>query len=198
MNITYTGQSALTPAQLKKFEAKLEKIGKMLDRDGDKSAHVIIATVRHLTRVEITINYYSRTAVVNASDSDVQQAAFSALDKLEKQILKQRDKWRDVNRRPAAKTMRTPVIPPAVEAPAPVAKPKSKTAVKVKALPSSDSKAGRIYRVNNHGNRKPMTVDEALLELSDGQHYVVFRDAGTDRTNVLVKRDDGHFDLIEG
>mgnify|MGYP000608831001 CR=1 FL=1 len=197
MNITYTGQSALTPAQLKKFEAKLEKVGKMLDRDGDKSAHVIITAVRHLTRVEITINYYSRTAVVNASDPDVQKAAFSALDKLEKQILKQRDKWRDINRRPAAKSMRTPVVPSA-EAPAPAAKAKSKPAVKLKALASSDSKAGRIYRVNNHGNGKPMTVDEALLEISDGQNYVVFRDAGTDRTNVLVKRDDGHFDLIEG
>jgi putative sigma-54 modulation protein len=41
-----------------------------------------------------------------------------------------------------------------------------------------------------------MTLDEALLQM-DNRDYVVYRDAATDRVSVLLRRRDGHFDLIE-
>jgi hypothetical protein len=45
--------------------------------------------------------------------------------------------------------------------------------------------------------RKPMTVDEAMLEIGkDG--YLPFRDADTGSVSVLIRRVDGHFDLVEG
>ncbi|MBM3775888.1 MAG: hypothetical protein FJW37_12110, partial [Acidobacteria bacterium] len=56
----------------------------------------------------------------------------------------------------------------------------------------------RVFRVNSHPDRKPMTLDEALLEMESGRHYLVFQDAGTERLNVLLRRPDGHFDLVEG
>ena len=42
-----------------------------------------------------------------------------------------------------------------------------------------------------------MTVDEAMLEIEASQDYMVYRDARTDRVTVLMRRPDGHFDLIE-
>ncbi len=42
-----------------------------------------------------------------------------------------------------------------------------------------------------------MTLEEALLELDTGREYVVYRDAETDRVAVLLRRPDGHFDLVE-
>jgi putative sigma-54 modulation protein len=54
----------------------------------------------------------------------------------------------------------------------------------------------RIYRVN-HQRRKPMTLDEALMEMEKERDYLVYRDAETDRVSVLVRRRDGHFDLVE-
>jgi hypothetical protein len=33
--------------------------------------------------------------------------------------------------------------------------------------------------------------------MNRGRDYIVYRDAGTDRVNVLVRRRDGHFDLVE-
>ena len=42
-----------------------------------------------------------------------------------------------------------------------------------------------------------MTLDEALIEM-DGLDYLVYRDAKSDRLNVLIRRRDGHFDLVEG
>ena len=43
-----------------------------------------------------------------------------------------------------------------------------------------------------------MTLDEALLEMDDARDYMVYRDAATDRVAVLIRRRDGHFDLVEG
>ena len=55
-----------------------------------------------------------------------------------------------------------------------------------------------IYRVNHHQKRKPMTLEEAILEMDKDRDYLVYRDAETDRMSVLVRRRDGHFDLVEG
>jgi putative sigma-54 modulation protein len=42
-----------------------------------------------------------------------------------------------------------------------------------------------------------MTLDEALLEMDARRDYLVYRDAETGRVSVLVRRRDGHFDLVE-
>jgi len=52
--------------------------------------------------------------------------------------------------------------------------------------------------VNHHHKRKPMTLDEALIEMERDRDYLVYRDAETDRVSVLLRRRDGNFDLVEG
>jgi putative sigma-54 modulation protein len=42
-----------------------------------------------------------------------------------------------------------------------------------------------------------MTLDEAVLQMDDKRDYLVYRDAQTDRVVMLVRRRDGHFDLVE-
>ena len=54
-----------------------------------------------------------------------------------------------------------------------------------------------MFRVNHHQKRKPMTLDEALLEMDKTRDYLVYRDAETTACRVLVRRRDGHFDLVE-
>ena len=45
---------------------------------------------------------------------------------------------------------------------------------------------------------KPMNLDDAMLELDDGdQSFLVFRDARSDSVTILYRRPDGHFGLIE-
>jgi hypothetical protein len=56
----------------------------------------------------------------------------------------------------------------------------------------------QVYRVNHHQKRKPMTLEEAVLEMEKKRDYVVYRDSETDRVQVLVRRPDGNFDLVEG
>jgi putative sigma-54 modulation protein len=42
-----------------------------------------------------------------------------------------------------------------------------------------------------------MTLDEALIEMEKARDYLVYRDTETGRVNVLMRRRDGHFDLVE-
>lgn len=196
MKITYTGQVAFSPAQHKKLDARFAKLSKLLDRGGEKGAHVILTRERHLQRAEITVHYFDHPLVSFESNSDLTLAMMAALDKLEKQILKHRDKWRDTKRRPAAKAK---MAEGTLVASANGKKPAVKAApLKGKAAKAEKSEAPqKVFRVNHLSSRKPMTLDEAMIDL-EGRDYTVYRDSETDKVHVLVKRRDGHVDLIEG
>lgn len=187
MKISYTGKSDdLTPVQRKKLETKFSKMSKLLDSSrGEKEAHIVITSERHLQHAELTFQFYDRTVSVTGSDANLFEAISSAVERAEKQILRLREKWRDTKRGPK-ETWSEEAENPEPAAPAPVAA-------------EIESEAGtekRVFRVDRHNSRKPMTLEEALLAIED-RDYVVYRDAETDRVAVLVRRRDGHFDLVE-
>jgi putative sigma-54 modulation protein len=181
MKITYTGrQVELKPAQLKKLEGVFSKIGKLLDGRKETEAHVILSLERHLHQAEATINYYGHQLVGVGSSNDLFTAIHSAAEKLEKQAVKARTKWRDTKRTPRSKA--------AAAEPEPEAAPEGE----------GEAETGRrVYRVSPHQKRKPMTLDEAVMEMDGKRDYLVYRDAQTDRVSVLVRRRDGNFDLVE-
>lgn len=102
MKVTYTGRQVdLTPAQSQKLTAALEKVGKLLDNDrGEAEAHVILAYERYLNNVEITVPYHHHELIGQGSDPDLFTAIHAAVDKLEKQALRVREKWREGKRVP--------------------------------------------------------------------------------------------------
>src|SRR5207302_7435931 len=144
MRITYTGrQVELAPAQLKKIEVRAAKVGKLLDGKDEREAHVILGLERGRHTAEITVNYHNHPLVGAASNPDLSTAIHSAIEKLEKQAIKVRAKWRDGKRTP-----REPAEEPAPEIEA----------------SARQNGARRVYRVDNNQRHKPMTLDEALLE----------------------------------
>jgi len=176
MRITYTGrQVELAPAQFRKIEAQFAKVGKLLDGKDQREAHVILSLERHLHRAEVTVHYHNHPLVGIASNTDLFTSIHSAIGKLEKQAIKVRAKWRDTKRTPR----KTAEEPAAMEA-----------------SPEGETEK-RVFRVNSHQNRKPMTLDEAHMEMEGDRDYLVYRDAETDRVSVLLRRRDGHFDLVE-
>lgn len=198
MKITYTGHhESLALKQRDKFEAKLQKLSKMLDRRGEREAHVIITKVRFLNKVEITINAFDHAMVGVGSDGDLLIAMSDALEKLEKQIIRLRAKWRDTRRhKDKDKEAIAAAEPESRTAAALSARPKSSRARK-QAEPSTGKAAPRVFRVNHKDGRKPMTLEEAMLEVEASQDYLVYHDAQSDRLTVLLRRADGNFDLIE-
>ena len=185
MKITYTGMpGALNPVETGKIETKFGKIAKLLDAPkGEREAHVILTQERHLSHAEITVRFLNHHFVGIGAAADPYTAIGGALEKLEKQILRNLERTRDSHRGPKAEKT-------ADETPA---------ASLAASQATSELEAGgspQVFRVNHHQRRKPMTLDEALLEI-EGRNYVVYNDAETNRVFVLVRRRDGNFDLIE-
>jgi putative sigma-54 modulation protein len=197
MNISYTGKHETLPLkQRAKLEAKLQKLSKMLERRGEKEARIVLTQERFLHKVEITVNAWDHAMVGIGSDTDIVVAAHDAVDKLEKQILKIRAKWRDTSRQ----LDKAAVVEQGSAAARPAAAPAkgAKAARMARNAGPAAKSAGRkkVFRVTHDGN-KPMTLEEAMLEMEASQDYMVYRDAQTDRLTVLMRRPDGHFDLIE-
>lgn len=182
MKANYTGKlEKFYPAQQEKLDARLKKLGKLLDGKGEKFAHIILAKKRGVHSAEVTVNYLDHGLVGTADDKDQFLAITTALDKLEKQLMKIRSKRRGVNKalsiRLVGETGRT--MP-----------------VEREATPRVNGRR-RIYRVLVEDGLKPMTLDEAVLEMGDRGGYLVYRDTDTNSVSVLLRRADGHFDLIE-
>ncbi|HMD72088.1 MAG TPA: ribosome-associated translation inhibitor RaiA [Bryobacteraceae bacterium] len=194
MKITYTGrQVELAPAQTKKLEARFSKIGKLLDGRRECEAHVILSLERHLHHAEATVNYYNHQLAGLGSSTDLFTAIHSAAEKLEKQALKTREKWRDTKRAPHEEAAEPKAAPAAAAKPAKV-RGRKVVAKTMAELPEAEQ---RVYKVDHHKKRKPMTAEEAVLDLDKTRDYVVYRDADTGRTVVLIRRRDGHLDMVE-
>ncbi len=186
MKITYTGrQVELKPAQQKKLEEQFAKIGKLLDGKRESEVHVVLSLERHLNHAEATINVYGHQLAGLGSSPDLFTAIHGAAEKLGKQVIKSRAKWRDTKRTPRKEGLNEAA---AVSDAPPAAEEKGQA----QAPPSF-----LVHHVNHHDRRKPMTLDEALIDI-DGLDYLVYRDAISDRLNVLIRRRDGNFDLVEG
>ena len=182
MKVSYKGiPAALSPKLQQKLDAKFGKLSKLLEKRGEKEAHVVITGERHLHHAEVTVQFYDHQLVGLASDADLFTALSTALDKLEKQGLKQATRWREKTRRSE--------VPKGTQAEAP------ETPAAANATDGHTAK--RVFRVNHHRQRKPMTLDEAVLEMEKDRDYLVYRDAERECVSVLVRRRDGHFDLIE-
>jgi ribosomal subunit interface protein len=203
MKIVYTGKTKdFTPRLEKKVEAKLSKLGKMIEQRGEREARLFHQEERHLHKVEVKLNFYDHQLCAAGADADLLTSVTQAVENLEKQIVKLRTKWRDTHRDPnGTRDTKAKLIAKADAALEPkvvTAKPSKVTLpAAVAAKTAAAKKAPKVYRVAHTKGQKPMSLEEAILTLDGGEDYVVYRDLDKDRVSVLVRRRDGHLDLIE-
>ena len=89
MKLIFSGKTKdFTPDLQKKFSAKLAKLSKLVERRGEKEAHVMHQVERHLHKVEVIVNFYDHALIGEGSDADLDKALIGAATKLEKQVLK--------------------------------------------------------------------------------------------------------------
>jgi putative sigma-54 modulation protein len=184
MNVSYRGiKKELSPKLQEKLDAKFAKISKLLEKRGEKEAHVVVTSENRMHKAEITMQFYGHPLVGIESDADFFTALNGALDKLDKQAVKTCAKYRSKVRGTGSASKATAHNGSnGLAAPAPAENRKL---------------AKKVFRVNHLDERKPMTLEEALLEISKDDDYLVYRDAHKECMSVLVRRRDGHFDLIE-
>ena len=174
MKVSYTGIKNDLPAKFQqKLDGRFAKIAKLVDGRGEKQAHVVVTSERHLHKAEITLRVHNHQLVGIGSDSDVFTAMSAALDRIEKQAVKQGAKWRETTHRSepmkVASAKEEPVVAAKRTAP-------SKANGKRAAAGTSGADA-RVFRPNGHERGKPITLEEALIEMEDGRDYVAYRDA---------------------
>ena len=68
---------------------------------------MILSLERHLHHAEVTVNYYGHQLVGLGSNTDLFTAIHAAAEKLEKQAVKARTKWRDTKRAPRKSSRRS-------------------------------------------------------------------------------------------
>jgi ribosomal subunit interface protein len=196
MKLIFSGKTKdFTPVLQDKFSAKLAKIGKLVERRGEREAHVMHQMQRRLHKVEVVVNFYDHALVGEGSDTDLDKALIGAASKLEKQVLKMRGRWRDTHR--DAKSVRSSKESWQEETATPVKAPPVKSSAKAKANGIGRAVKPRIFKVNYREDSKPMSLEEAILEMGSDVNYFVYRDANRDCLSVLVRRTDGNLDLIE-
>jgi putative sigma-54 modulation protein len=205
MKLIVSGKTKeFTPELQEKFGLKLAKLSKLIERRGEREAHVMHHMERHLHKVEVVMNLYDHQVAVNASNADLDNALIDAAVKLEKQVVKMRTKWRTTHRN--AKEVRSSkeswdAPEKLLTAKTPAAKngngKVNGVALNGKAAAMKRAAKPKIFRVNYDEDRKPMTMEEAMMEMESGEMYTVFRNSQENCISVLVRRSDGNFDLIE-
>jgi len=202
MKITFTGkQDKLTPSQERKLAMAFARLSKLLERRGEKGAQVILTEERHLRHAEVRVNFYDHTLFGKSSAPDQFTAIMDAVEKVEKQALKLLEKKRELKRSKSPRKEEALAAAEAVEA---VEEPaagrrakKAKKAAEPAELEAEELRPARVVRASARTNGKPMTLEEAMLAMEDGRDYLVYRDADTDRLQILIRRSDGAVDLVE-
>lgn len=175
MRFEYTGRHIeVTPALRSHVEDHFKRIKHLFNGDSAK-AHVIIEVERGRHRSEIIVNWRRDVLTAASTQQDMYRSLAQTIAKIEKQVLKLKNKKVDKTHKAAKAaevTSRAAEVPPAPSSPRII--------------------AARRYAV------KPMTDDEAALRLDgDENQFLVYRDAQDQKISVIYKRKDGNYGLIQ-
>jgi putative sigma-54 modulation protein len=152
---------------------KLDRFDKFLDNPAEANVVLAVEKFRHIAEINISGD---RLSIIGKEETiDMYSAIDMVLDKLEKQIKKNKEKIRA--HRTASKTRNRSMLDETSSPP--------------------DEDVERQIKIRNI-EYKPMDIEEAVLQMDlIEDSFLVFTNARSDQTNVLYRRRDGHFGLIQ-
>jgi putative sigma-54 modulation protein len=154
---------------------KLSKVNKYFDGPIDANAVLSVEKFRQIAEVTVTSGRFT----VNCTEEtdDMYQSIDKVIDKVERQVKRQRQKV----------THKKGTSDP------------ERMSFEVQA--DNEEAGAREERIVKSENvfAKPMSLDEAMLQMDANKaaEFMVFSDASTRKINVLYRRKDGDFGLIE-
>lgn len=180
----------VTDAIREYVEAKVGKVEKYFTDVPEANAHVNLKMYSDKTaKVEVTIPLPNVVLRAEETSPDMYGSVDLVSDKLERQIRKYKTK---VNRRQRRQT---------VEAPEPVDPDLLDTHVEGldgEETEQLESDAGVEIVRTKQLDLKPMHAEEAVLQMDMlGHDFFIFEDAETESTNIVYKRHDGKYGLLE-
>jgi len=178
MKVEITGRHiVITPAIRSHVQKKLGKFTRILG--DDIKFHVVIGVEKDRQNVEILLKSKLLELTGKGSSNDLYNSVTLAIEKLERQALRQKGKMIEGKRQKAARE-KTVAIQAVVDEPAPRVVKRKTANVREEAL-----------------RKKPMTIEEAVLELEQGEYpFVVFRNSESDEMNVVYRHKKGAIRVI--
>ena len=172
MKITYTARKVTLKDNFKdRVEKKLAKFDKLFSTDA--SANVVVTLEKNRQTVEITIRDNSMIYRAESTMSEMNDALDKVIDILMRQIRKNKTRLEK----------------------------KIKSGSIEDFFSQSDiDEAEEDYKIVRKKQVlvKPITVDEAILEMNMVNHnFFMFINAETDSVNIVYKRADGNYGLLE-
>lgn len=152
---------------------KLDRFDKFLDNPAEANVVLSVEKFRHIAEISIS----GDRLVINGKEEtdDMYSAIDMVMDKLEIQIKKSKEKIRER---------------------------RGGSGQKKKAIPDEDLEGFEdepTFQVQvKNIEYKPMDVEEAIMQMDLGsQNFLVFTNARTEKVNVLYRRKDGNYGLIQ-
>lgn len=177
MQVAVRGKNIEITAALREYvEKKLGKIEKFSDHPVTAQVNLYVERGRHI--IEVTAGLNGLLLRGEEATTDMYASIDLVSDKLEKQVQKYRARLR--RRKESA---------PVVEAIPAIAAPNDDDA--------SADLDGKIVKTKRFPV-KPLTVDEAILQMEMVSHdFFVFVNSDTSKVNVVYRRHDGDYGLLE-
>ncbi|GAB6927530.1 ribosome-associated translation inhibitor RaiA [Paenibacillus sp. JCM 10914] len=185
MQFSIRGQQIDVTDALKDYvDKKLSRLDKYFEAPPASEGYVTLNVIRGMHTVEVTIPLTG--VVLRAEDrSDDMYASIDAVvDKLERQIRKHKTKLnRKIKQEGGLKAL--------------IAENGVAATSQAEAEPMYDEDNYEVVRTKRF-TMKPMDVEEAILQMNMvGHNFFVFSNIETEEVNVVYKRDDGKYGLIE-
>jgi putative sigma-54 modulation protein len=178
MNFNIRGQNIEVTESLKDYvEKKLSKLERYFETPPTSEVHVTLSVIKGLQTVEVTIPLTGVMLRAEEKNNDMYASIDLVIDKLERQIRKHKTK---VNRKIRQDGGVRDIL-------------------KVDPLVHVDEEDENYELVRTKRfMMKPMDIDEAILQMNMvGHSFFVFSNMDTEQVNVVYKRDDGKYGLIE-
>lgn len=172
MRLTVTGKNiALTDALKDIVEKKLSKLDKYFVPEVDMRVTLSVQKNRQI--IEVTIPFNGMIIRGEEATDDMYSSLENVVEKIEKQILKNKTRF---ERRLHEGSLRLKDIP---------------------SYELYDDEDSKIVKTKKFAI-KPMDTEEAVLQMDLlGHNFFVFKNADSNEVNVVYKRKDGNYGLIE-
>ena len=177
MQITITARNLeITEAIRRYAEEKIARLQKFVDQI--TSVHIILSVEKHRQIAEVTLHVRELTIRGEESSTSLYSAIDLVADKIERQILRYKEKIVEHSGRGLSRLRSMEEMAPA----------------EGESFSEDDP---RIVKTKRFA-MKPLSPDEAAIQMSLlGHTFFVFRNARTQEVNVLYRRRDGDYGLIE-
>lgn len=179
MNYNIRGENIEVTQAIREYvEKKVSKLERYFDDKPTADVHVRLSVYNSEQRIEVTIPMTDVLLRAEERNSDLYAAIDLVVDKLERQIRKYKTK---INRKSRGKDS-----------------PKLAFAqIETKPVVEEELNGIEIVRTKRF-DLKPMDSEEAILQMDMLDHsFFVFTNAVSGETNVVYRRNDGKYGLIE-